>query len=490
MAQIRQDIQPGSTLTRLALAYHASRQDFLLVFAALLGHVATSLTFWIFAFAAIKLGRDMGRRARDEGYVPPEVDPSEIPERTYFILLEPDRYGWMNWYFNKRLTQYATWSFYFVNIIFCPKHKKAEDTFGHRRLQLIHEFSHCGRGELILFIMAAFAAFSMIRTSITIYLHSSQIHLPYFNVILVTFGLYLFWSAARIMRRREHIADAIAFGRVGKPYLDYLKLRRDGDAIPIFTSRQHGWLSSLIAKVKWHPSWEERVKFIEKPSYLPSEVILGLIVTAVLTAMLVMQMTQLMMLPRQTYLAMFLFGENRSYFMRPVGYALHFIVVLWLCWLMARSVEDLRKTTWVVLTVSYGLGAALAPFTMMYSEHLHFGSGTYHHWHFILPWGTLATWVLTTVLVYSLPFLRRTPTWAFAVYSAFGYLCGLMAFLVLVHLYNEGQIQRSDPFFLTLYPPMIVGLAILLAFCMIGTSELMRRVLTWLSHSLRTKHQS
>lgn len=430
----------------------------------------------------------MGRKARDEGYVPPEVDPSEIPKRTYFILLEPDRYGWMNWYFNKRLMQYATWSFYFVNIIFCPAHK-TPDRHGLRRLQLFHEFSHCGRGELILFIMAAFASFSMIRTSITMYIHHSgtQSHIPYFNVILVAFGFYMFWSAARIMRRREFISDAIAFEKLGQPYLDYITLRRDGDAISTSTASEHRWFPSLIARVRWHPSWEERVGFIERPDHLPTVGFVDLISTAMIVAMIVMQMTQLMMLPKQTFLAIFLFGENPSYFMQPFGFAMHFIIILWLCWLMGRSIEALQTRIWVALIVAYGSGAALAQFALMYAEHLYFGPGTYNHWHFIQPWGTSATWVAACLVLYCIPLFRKAPVWAFAVYSAVAYMWGFASFIYLLTMYERGQLPRIDPYFMLMYPPMIVVLSILLAFVVIGPTELFRRLAVWLFHQTQTR---
>ncbi|WP_317960430.1 hypothetical protein [Phaeobacter inhibens] len=473
--------------TRIDQVFHASRQDFLLVVSALLVHITTSLGFWIFAFAVIKLGRDIGRKVSSAGYVPPEIDHNEIPPRTYFVLLEPDRYGWMNWYFRKRLKQYFTWSFYFVNIIFCPVHKMP-DRYGQRRLQLIHEFSHCGRGELALFIMAMFAAFSMIRTSVTIWIHHSgtPVHLPYFNILLTAFGAYIFCSAARIMRRREFIADYLAYQKMGQPYLAYLKFHRDGDLINISTSAEKHWLTSIIAKVRWHPTWKERVEFIEEENRLPKGDVVGLLFNAFLSALVASQVAQLMLLPRQTVLTWF-FRESPSTFMQPFGFAMHFVVMAWLCWLMARSTKALRATTWTFLIVAYAVGAALAQFSLMYVERLFFASNTYNHWHFIQPWGTAASWVLTSIILFSIPFFRRAPMWVFTIYSGIGYFWGFSNFVLLLTLYEEGRLPRDDPYFIAIFPSAIVVLTILLSLVLAGPIELFRRALMWSSRRFRAR---
>lgn len=464
--------------TKISLAYQTTRQDFLLALSAVLAFATTSLGFWLLLAVFIYLAIILRRDASLANYVPPEVDPLEIPPRTYFMPMVDNDYGIMNWYFRKRRNQYFTWSFVFLNVIFCPV-PKTPDRHGFRRLQIYHEFAHCGRGELLLFVLVSFAAFKMIQGSVLMaILHYNPGHLYYFHIILIVFGCCLIWIASRIMSRREHIADFLAYSRLGEQYLRFLKSRVEDFDVTVSGqghSRFRKWLARLTT---WHPSFQDRVDFLEAGDKPSRNETVTFILAALLTSVVAAQITQTMLLPRSGMLTAFSSGEP-SYFLQPIGFVMHFVLVGCLSWLAARSRSGLRFSLWAILTFAYCFGPALAQHLFMKIEDIYLTDSTYHLWHFIYPWGSSAVWWIVAILMRIAPASKRIPTNFFASYMLVAYLLGLVSFIGAATLYEQGHLPWARFFELSPIIAAYIFIWTLISVILIGSAESIRRIIIW-----------
>lgn len=460
---------------KVSIAYQATRQDFLLAASALLAFATTSVSFWLLLGVFFYLARGLTRFASRSKYLPPEIDPSDIPPRTFFILMDGDAYGPMNWYFRKRKNQYFTWSFFFVNLIFCPV-TKTRDRHGFRRIQLHHEFAHCGRGELLLFLMVALAAFTMIRSSVVsaTYLYSSD-NLYYFQVVFITFACYLIWIASRIIGRREHIADYLAYNDLGDEYLRFLGTRVEDFDVSVSGQRPGRFRRWLAKLTTWHPSFAERVAFLETSNQPSRHEMVRLILTAALASVVAAQVTQTMLLPRGGALS----GGNASYFLQPVGYVMHFVMMGWLSWLIARSRSGLGFRLWTILTFVYCFGPALAQHAFMKIEDIFFDNDVYHIWHFIHPWATSSIWFLGTLVIAFIPASQRISTRRFTQYSFAFYIVGFIQFVVMQGLHEDGHLYAFSAQDTAIMLSIAFAIALVAALILVVAWELTFRLIWW-----------
>lgn len=457
-----------------------SRQDILLIFCAMLAHMTSSIFFFgyvvlFFLFGASLILTSMGLR-----YRPTDVKPSEIPKRTFFILLDEDKYPGFRWLVRRWKKDYSTWSFFFFNIIFCPK-SKLPDWYGIRRLELIHEFSHCGRGEFFLFGIAFFAAFQMIRASIVHYfIHHNPEHIYFFNFILIIFGIYVMIVGAQLIRRREFITDYIAYSKEGEPYIEKFVKTREIIYQRQKSSSGNNWYSPIRFLIRWHPSWTERLKFLEGSGDSTIRISVWLIISAFITAFVALQISQFMRVPRETVLT-WLSGAGPSSFFKPYGMVMHFVFTLWLCWLMARSLPVMTRALWLCLVLAYAAGSAIAQFSLSYAEYILFDTDKYHIVHFIHPFGVSLVWAIACFVVVRIIGNRTVSILIITALFFLMYMIGLTSFGFFLTGYDHGILYSPYTSMIAFYSVVFVGIGITIGCIFAYFFDLSIRLLFWLT---------
>ena len=469
---------------RIHFVNHISRHDAMIVTSAIIAHLSMSFQPYFMVIVILYVFWTVKKFSKLSRFAPNYISPKNVPPRTYFVPLdELCGEGIVGRFFSRHQEKYFTWSFVFFNIIFCPSRRKRRPS-RNEEMELIHEFSHCGRGEFILLIFGFLAAFHLIRSPIMMGIFQyKEGGIFYFHATLVLFGLYVMWAAGRMMRRREFIADYLAYRKIGKDYLDYMKYQIDDISVYSPLSVKNSYLKTFFKKIKWHPSWEDRVEFLEKNENPARSYKIDLIGTGLLTALLSIQIPQFMMLPRQTVITWLFFGKDPSRFMGEFAIALFFLLGLWLCWLISRAFIDFKFGIWATLFLIYGIGSAAAGVLLTFVEYWFFDDSRYHIGLLIYPWGASISWVIIGLLLGIIPFLKRD-RYLLSFYLFIGLFFGHLLFVYMVYMYENGSLSRSDPYFLSIYSLLLVASAATFAFIVIIPCEVVRRIGAWAARKM------
>ena len=341
---------------------YRSKQDAVLIFFTVVCAAQISGLIYILLYFLVFFVINLWAKTWRKRYIPVEADGINVPRRTHFILLDPDKIGTTYYLLREHISKYFTWSFFAVNFIFCPAHKN-KDIWNTRKMQISHEIAHCGRGEFLLFVLAIFTAIQLFVVPNALLLaRLDQENYYYYHITLNLLGLYVLWVGNEIMMRREHIADYLAHMQVGAPYLAYMKSRIPAFPIKVASRKKSRFRMFLATYFTWHPSWEERVEFVENARSAPAKGYWRMCGAAFALSAGSFFVAQFMLSPDNPMFQR-AFGSFWNDEVSPIGFLLVMLLLTSIGWLICNASKIRSFGKWAILTFFYCCGAGIAQFS-------------------------------------------------------------------------------------------------------------------------------
>lgn len=283
-------------------------------------------------------------------------------------------------------------------------------------MQISHEIAHCGRGEFLLFVLALFTAIQLFVVPNALLLaRLDQENYYYYHITLNLLGLYVLWVGNEIMMRREHIADYVAHMQVGAPYLAYMKSRVPTFPIKVASRRKSRFRAFLATYFTWHPSWEERVEFVENARRAPAKGYWRMCGAAFALSAGSLFVAQFILSPENPVFQR-VFGSFWNDDISPVGAILMIFILTSVGWLICSASQILRFKKWVLLTFFYCCGASVAQFSWLFSETTFLRDDDATSYEIMsFPAAYLCWFVYHLVLYLNFP-MRRSP-WTYGLYA-------------------------------------------------------------------------
>jgi len=457
---------PAAFNSRMAYAEHATRQDYVLCISTyiiiLSLHPLYIITVLFYLYTCFRLVRF----AKQNSFFPEDIDRSTIPPRTYFMKYAPSKNTW--WIIRKLFANndFKTWSFYFYNIIICGEkfdtiHKTP------RKMHLLHEYYHCGRGEIIIFIYTAHAAFLFLQMPITPRIDVYTYMMP---IICVVYGLFLILLSGHIMRRREFITDYRAYHHSPDEYLEWLVSQQENAGFNKDSRNKSFWRI-----FNWHPSWEQRIDFVQNQFSITWKDQAYTLSTALLTGFFA-GLVFFVLFSRLNLMTQTISEQNLI-----ISLSVAHLYLLFICWLVASSAKNNNLSFILPHMSMYFAGLSIFLFVLAYFE-APFHT-TVHFWHQIYPLFAGLTWILTSTLLLLMPFTKNSAVWPLTFYLTIVYFIPL-TFFAYLGLYPVGFISPNDlqPSYKNFYVVFACVAGILFAVfstILVLFLETLRRALVW-----------
>ncbi len=183
-----------------------------------------------------------------------QLEGIQYPKKT--ILLQKPRKLKLFLSVFKSEPDFITISLPFLNIILCPEELLRNGLNGKHRAQLLHEFGHCNKYDITLFLFALLCSFKFVTYPFQSYVFIPDYfksNIPFYPVTMFLLSVLSISLVFIIIHRREYIADFNAMNSEKSRYFNFLKYQYNRSEMLVADSRWAAFLKSIF-----HPSWKNR----------------------------------------------------------------------------------------------------------------------------------------------------------------------------------------------------------------------------------------